>query len=396
MPLSSLAPCPCGHYEGDPPYSPYLGYVLDMSPGWGRSAALGACFANAPCSSAAVEDGGGDPVTGQIICTTIGGKIGNPKRVSCLCGLIKTPPVWLSARTSRPLASALTRRNRSCYVSFTLAAPNGVSYLNLHCPVGEGSDDACSLVRATDKDLVLFDIYDSSRIPYPGAPPDLLVYTAAGPSPSVQQLPLFPKGGRASWRFMRGKFTTGILRLSKKRYVVADLSELDAAICVFNSSQTKQWKIISITPGLVCWSQSQSSGQLPDPWSTDDVLAFDGRFLCWVDYFRGVLLSDFSSTSVVLHYVPFPGEKEYPEDVAKRFPGRFRNVSITQGKMCFVHIDNDFHETFEDDCPCPCRQLPERIISQPQQHLGPQKNHHLDSQLQQLQVQVGATWCDQP
>uniref|UniRef100_A0A8I6YDD3 DUF1618 domain-containing protein n=1 Tax=Hordeum vulgare subsp. vulgare TaxID=112509 RepID=A0A8I6YDD3_HORVV len=245
------------------------------------------------------------------------------------------------------------------------------------------------------RDLVLFDIYDSSRIPYPGAPPDLLVYTAAGPSPSVQQLPLFPKGGRASWRFMRGKFTTGILRLSKKRYVVADLSELDAAICVFNSSQTKQWKIISITPGLVCWSQSQSSGQLPDPWSTDDVLAFDGRFLCWVDYFRGVLLSDFSSTSVVLHYVPFPGEKEYPEDVAKRFPGRFRNVSITQGKMCFVHIDNDFHETFEDDCPCPCRQLPERIISQPQQHLGPQKNHHLDSQLQQLQVQVGATWEDE-
>ncbi|KAM3261243.1 hypothetical protein ACQJBY_052108 [Aegilops geniculata] len=271
-------------------------------------------------------------------------------------------------------------RGCSCYVSFTLAAPEGVSYLNLHWPVGEGSDAVYALLRTTDKDLVLFDIYAPSLIPYKGAPPDLFVYTAAGPSPSVQRLPVYAKDNdrREVRGFLKGKFTTGILRLSEKRYIVADLSVLDGALCVFNSSKTKEWEIIPITPGLVHWhppEQNQSrSGQLPNQWSTDDVLAFDGRFLCWVDYFSGVLLSDFSSTigSPALHFVPFPGEKEYPAEVRvpREFPGRFRNVSISQGKMRFVHIDNDFHETIEDDWPW--RQLPERR-SQGQQHQGPQK-----------------------
>ncbi|XP_037443908.1 uncharacterized protein LOC119312288 [Triticum dicoccoides] len=296
-------------------------------------------------------------------------------------------------------------RGLSLYVSFTLAAPGGVSYLNLHWPsVGEGSDAACSFVRATDKDLVLFDIDVPTRVPYFGAPPDLFVYTAAGPSPSVQQLPLYPKERMISRRFLMGKFTTGILRLSDKRYIVADLSVQDGgALCVFNSSQTKEWKTIPITPGQIRWhppQQNQSSGQLPNLWSTDNVLAFNDRFLCWVDYFSGVLLSDFSSTlgsPMALHFVPFPGE-EYPEEVrgASQFPGRFRSVSITQGKMCFVHIDNDFHEeTSEDDCPC--LQVPGRRRSQPQQHLGPKKITIWTFELLQLiRVQVGAAWCDQP
>ncbi|XBH73487.1 hypothetical protein VPH35_100576 [Triticum aestivum] len=241
-------------------------------------------------------------------------------------------------------------RGCSCYVSFTLAAPQGVSFLNLHWPVGEGSDSVYAQLRATDKDLVLFDIYDRSRLPYLGAPPALFVYTAAGPSPSVQRLPMYAKE-RGKWRhFLKGKFTTGILRLSEKRYIVADLCVLDGALC---------WKVIPITPGLIRWhtpEQNQSSsGQVPELGSTDDVLAFDGRFLCWVDYFSGVLLADFSSALgfPALHFVPFPGEKEYPAEVRvpREYPGRFRNVSISQGKMRFVQIDNDFHETIEDEWP---------------------------------------------
>ncbi|XBI85019.1 hypothetical protein VPH35_093222 [Triticum aestivum] len=231
-------------------------------------------------------------------------------------------------------------RGCSCYVSFTLAAPKGVSYLNLHWPVGEGSNAVYALLRATDKDLVLFDIYDRSRLPYLGTPAALFVYTAAGPSPSVQRLPMYAKE-RGKWRrFLKGQFTTGILRLSEKRYIVADLCYLDGALCFFNSSEAKDWKVIPITPGLIRWhtpEQNQSSsGQLPNQWSTDDVLSFDGRFLCWVGYFSGVLLS----------------------------------VSISQGKRRFVHIDNDCHETIEDDRPW--RQLAEKR-SQGQQHEGPQK-----------------------
>ncbi|KAM3261237.1 hypothetical protein ACQJBY_052103 [Aegilops geniculata] len=270
-------------------------------------------------------------------------------------------------------------RGCSCYVSFTLAGSEGVSYLNLHWLVGEGSDTVYPYVRATDKNLVLFDIYDRSRLPYLGAPAALFVYSAAGPSPSVQRLPMYTKD-RKWQRFLKGKFTTGILRLSEKRYIVADLCVLDGALCVFNSSssQAKEWKVIPITPGLIRWhppEQNQSSsGQVPDLWSTDDVLAFDGRFLCWADYFSGVLLADFSSAlgSPALHFVTFPGEKEYPAEVRvpREYPGRFRNVSISQGKMRFVQIDNDFHETIEGEWPW--RQPPERR-SQGQQHQGPQK-----------------------
>ncbi|KAI4985732.1 hypothetical protein ZWY2020_018362 [Hordeum vulgare] len=70
----------------------------------------------------------------------------------------------------------------SGYVSFTLTAPpEGVSYLNLHWTMGEVSEDtetpAYASVRATDKDLVLFDVDDPSyRTRYLDALPDLLVY----------------------------------------------------------------------------------------------------------------------------------------------------------------------------------------------------------------------------
>lgn len=79
------------------------------------------------------------------------------------------------------------------------------------------------------------------------------------------------------------------------------------------------------------------------------MLPMDGRFLCWVDYYCGLLLADFSEAGdPVLRFVPFPGEK-YTDDVLRSTqsrccPDRYRSVSISQGKMRFVHIDNDFYE----------------------------------------------------
>lgn len=149
-------------------------------------------------------------------------------------------------------------------------------------------------------------------------------------------------------------FTTGILRRQDNHYIVSDLilyAEkkdtgnycMRAELCVFNSKSGVWRPFMKDAPQ----PQDQSNGQFPTLWSTDHVLAFDGRFLCWVDYFSGVLLSDFSnmSSSPVLHFVPFPGEEVYAAEVrAERcFAQRFRSVSISQGKMRFVHIDNDLH-----------------------------------------------------
>ncbi|KAF7068324.1 hypothetical protein CFC21_074121 [Triticum aestivum] len=245
----------------------------------------------------------------------------------------------------------------SFYVSFTLAPPpQGASYLDLHWPL-EGSaksvppykQPAYPFVRAIDKDLVLFHISIPSLPHRNFVPPDLFVYNAAGHPPSVQQLPLYRRRS-----FLRVNFTTGILRRQNGSYIVSDLNvypkkegtgnnSMCAELCVFNSN-TRAWSFFSKDAPQ---PQDQSNGQFPTLWSTDHVLAFDSRFLCWVDYFSGVLLSDFSNLrSRVLHFVPFPGEGEYPAKVRVQrcFPDRFRSVSISNGKMCFVHIDNDFHE----------------------------------------------------
>ncbi|XP_037443863.1 uncharacterized protein LOC119312240 [Triticum dicoccoides] len=262
-----------------------------------------------------------------------------------------------------------------CYVSFTLAAPRkGVSYLNLHWPEGQDAaiPPAYPSVRAADKELILFDISTPAQTDSYLVPPDLFVYTAAGSSPSVQRLP--PCTERGKKPFLMDNLATGILRLkAEDRYIVADLNVyseeagLRAELCVFDSYLNK-WEI---TP-KIAFDDHINGGQFTNLWSTHHVFAFAGRFLCWIDYFSGVLLCDFSMTdSPVLRFVPFPGEKEYHDKVRVEnyLPERFRSVSISQGKMRFVHIDNDFHDRLHD--PSQWIQLPERKSHE--QHQPPQK-----------------------
>ncbi|XBI84999.1 hypothetical protein VPH35_093206 [Triticum aestivum] len=246
----------------------------------------------------------------------------------------------------------------SFYVSFTLAPPpqGGASYLDLHWPL-EDSDKSVSTYGkpAYPYDLVLFHVSIPSRTRHRIVPPDLFVYTAAGPSPSVQQLPLYTKDRRR--RFLVSNFTTGILRRQDDGYIVADLIlyrekedtgsySMRAELCAFNS-KSRKWRVfLKDAPR----PQDQSNGgRLPALQATHRVLASEGRFLCWVDYFSGIVLADFSdmcpSPTPALHFVPFPGEEEYSAEVRaqKCFGERYRSVSISQGKMRFVHIDNDLH-----------------------------------------------------
>ncbi|XP_048548250.1 uncharacterized protein LOC125527779, partial [Triticum urartu] len=245
---------------------------------------------------------------------------------------------------------------------------------------------AYSFLRATDnnlvlfdisnpqkkvKEIVLFDISNSSRSCCREPPADLFVYKAGGPRPLVQGLPPFAEYSRRP--FLTDDLTTGILQLAEDHYIVADLNVypkrkgMRAELCVFNS-ETGRWKIIpKLDPG--------NGGQFPELWSTDNVLAFDGCFLCWVDYFSGVLLCDFSENidSPSLCSVPFPGGKEYRGKVRveRYFPERFQSVFISQGKICFVHIDNDFHDRVPGRCRR-CLELRDRK-RQGQQQQTPKK-----------------------
>ncbi|KAM3261227.1 hypothetical protein ACQJBY_052098 [Aegilops geniculata] len=251
-----------------------------------------------------------------------------------------------AANKKKTAVEVVTATGHRCCLSFAFSdRPEGISYLDLDWPmegsakpVGPYSPPAFSHVRATDDDLVLFDINIPSQ-PY-GLPSDLFVYTA-GPSPSVQRLPLYT-GPRERPSTMSNS-RTGILRLADDRYIVSNLYvhpqkrdgsdnySMLAELCVFDSKIEKWSRFLQPQEEIL--------------WSTDHVLSFNRQFLCWADYLSGVLLCDFSNVgSPVLQFVHFPGRAEYSElvHVSRCLASRYRSVSVHQGMMCFVHIDNDY------------------------------------------------------
>ena len=120
--------------------------------------------------------------------------------------------------------------------------------------------------------------------------------------------------------------------------------------CVPNSaSSTRDWKVENhpqIGPGQ--WRP------VPRTLVNRQCARFRRLFPVLGRLLRGVLLCDFSENidSLSLCFVPFPGGKEYRGKVRveRYFPERFRSVSISQGKICFVHIDNDFHDRVPGRC----------------------------------------------
>ncbi|KAM3279000.1 hypothetical protein ACQJBY_046352 [Aegilops geniculata] len=272
-----------------------------------------------------------------------------------------------AANKKKTAVEVVTSTGRRCCLSFALSDPPEVSYLDLEWPreasvkpVPPSFLPAYPYVRATDEDLVLFEISIPGQ-PF-DLPSDLFVYTA-GRTPSVDQLPLYTE--TIVWPFLMSKYTTGILRLPDNSYIVSDLNVYQkkkgpenystfVELYVFNS-KTKEWKHFPEMPAPQ--PQGESNTQFPILWSTKEVLASGRRFLCCVDYLNGVLLCDFSNLeSPVLHFVPFPGGDGYSEklqvmpflvskenhekaSLAKCLAARFRRVSVSQGMMHFVRID---------------------------------------------------------
>jgi hypothetical protein len=284
-------------------------------------------------------------------------------------------------------AAVHTSSGHSCFLSFVLAAPPKVSYLTLHWPELSADESGFNMpaypyVLAADGNLVLLGVAVRSNPHLNCAPSGLFVYTASPPpsSPSVLRLPVPDEPAKDLLHkraFGPSNSTIGILRLAAaaeghqdRGYIIAGLDvsakknrisprrptqdknnssranpTTFATLCIF-SSETGNWRIVTKR------APQSNGGQFPTRWSTSHVFPFDGTFLCWVDYFKGILLSDFSTkvTSPALHFVPFPG-KQYADDnirePSRGFGGTFRSVSVSQGMIRFVHIDNDFHDKDE-------------------------------------------------
>ncbi|KAL6616236.1 hypothetical protein ACP70R_038506 [Stipagrostis hirtigluma subsp. patula] len=269
-----------------------------------------------------------------------------------------------------------TTRNKSGYFSFTLRSPPRVSYVDLHWPYGVPESwvdwTAVPFLLTADRNLVLLRIHVANELYY-DSPPDLFVY-AADPSspPSLHRLPACDKEAQGYVgidKFLTVDRRIGILCRGLEDYVVADLvvswkgsgcpgntndqaKPLIAVICTF-SYRMGEWKIQEM---LAPQPRDQSvHGQFPVLWSCDRVLPFAGRFLCWVDYYNGVLLCDLSDeNSPVLCYAPFPSKQYSDEEQRPRgIPESFRSISVCSDGMMMrlVHIGNDW-QTQDTGGPC--------------------------------------------
>ncbi|KAK3165621.1 hypothetical protein QOZ80_1AG0035620 [Eleusine coracana subsp. coracana] len=255
--------------------------------------------------------------------------------------------------------AADTSNNRSGYLSFTLSPTPKVSYLDLHWPYdipdAPAGLSASSSFVSVDENLLLIRIDQYPR----GS--DLFVYTARAPSPpSLRRLPACDKviqglAGRS--RFLELVTDIGIMRRGDEDdYVVSDLTvsfkegvnvghdnDLPPMMAVLGtfSSKTGEW-----TKKEMRAPQPRGQNQFPLLWTCDGVVPFVGRYLCWVDYYSGLLIRDFSDEdSPCLSYVPFPaGGKQYSDKtrVDRNIPESFRRVAVSQGVVRFIHIGDDY------------------------------------------------------
>jgi hypothetical protein len=161
-----------------------------------------------------------------------------------------------------------------------------------------------------------------------------------------------------------GDFVVAGLAVCMKEFVEMGLREnpccydtapMMAVLCTF-ALKSGEW-----TAKEMDAPQPQDQDQNPFPmlWSCDSVVPFAGRYLCWVDYYSGILIRDFSDEdSPCLNYVPFPvGGKQYSDEtrVERNFPSSFRRVDVSQGLLRFIHIGDDYCQ--EAGVPCQTSEL---------------------------------------
>ena len=95
-----------------------------------------------------------------------------------------------------------------------------------------------------------------------------------------------------------------------------------AALCTF-SSKKGDWNDQRDACSAAAW---------PGP------VPFAGQFLCWVDFYSGIVFCDVSDEdSPVLHYTPVPGNQQFSSKrlIERWRPESFRNVSVSQG---VIHV----------------------------------------------------------
>ncbi|KAL6609608.1 hypothetical protein ACP70R_039577 [Stipagrostis hirtigluma subsp. patula] len=270
----------------------------------------------------------------------------------------KDPDSFPEDDAETPSAAARASNGDPILVSFRLLAPPEASHLYLHYPP-EAEEFNETAVVAADGDSVLF------RVVAPPSGPvdpsfswcchtDYFVCKAGGSSGLSLSGPLPPcyvdewqmaGQGRAVHSHMLRARDIGLLRRGEEEFAVADLMMLvpddtdaapvEAELFRYRShAGSHQWEIKRL-PILSC-----SAGL--HQWTTDAVIPFD-RYLCWIDYYRGILFCDVLNDDPVLRFAKLPvkppeGNRNQLEP-GRRHPFVTRSLCVTKcGIMKFVNI----------------------------------------------------------
>jgi hypothetical protein len=254
------------------------------------------------------------------------------------------------ADANNTVASCLSSAGKRIHASFHLAAPPGNSALFLDWPDVRDADQVQRTeVSTAHGDSVLIQSRDCTHLGS-SAPFEYFVYRAGGGPPSMSPLPPcclpMPWEGADSQRRSRlmGSTDTGLLRRGEDDLVVAQLIVMSASaeFCVLRSDSLPfVWE--SKRPSVV-YAEGAKGDELNQWWGTDAVVPIGDQFLCWVDYFRGLLLCDMFDldNEPVLQYVPLPldpNQGRARRDLQQPFKNARNIGTTTSGAVRFVSVD---------------------------------------------------------
>ncbi|CAN6374516.1 unnamed protein product [Urochloa humidicola] len=282
-------------------------------------------------------------------------------------------------------AVSRTSAGEAISASFEVVEPPGTSVLTLDMPELPGPPDSPTTsssldmhILAADRNVVLFGMTFNHKRSPPDRADDYFVYSAGSTSsddpsrrPSLSLLPVHYKEHRFYHDYpeQHRLHYTGILscrRSSKDSssplpFIVADLDkeycygrreEADLCRLIVYRSVSNEWKVFKNVH-----VHGTNGGRALRYWTTDAVVPYRGRFLIWVDYYRGMIVADMSSQSEKnplpprLRYVPLPVgtvPENDPEDRehGRVFPGISRSLCATRSGIKFVSVDTQHVSNF--------------------------------------------------
>ncbi|CAL5024431.1 unnamed protein product [Urochloa decumbens] len=268
--------------------------------------------------------------------------------------------------SSAPIrASATTSWGAVFRIAFDLADPPLISRLYAHLPEPGflGPDKATPLaILATHRHLALLRV--ATETPVLGTVQDFYIYNAENPS-SLELLPpctepdidyargdrRIPrrgttpaKEGAPARQRMLAVRSMGLLCRGGGEFAVAELklfklsNTVHADICCFKSAA-----------GLGKWDSNRVPilhSDNPDDfrqltlWQTDAVIPSD-RWLCWIDYYRGILFCDlFGGPTPTVSFIRFPLE-EFPSTHNRSIASSwlYRGVSVIDAGSVLKFVD---------------------------------------------------------